>query len=105
MAPPGVVVTGQFLDGAGWPLDGTDRVLSDEALAFVADLQKLLAPLLPRYQGEGKSYLTIALGCTGGKHRSVFLAELIGCWLCRRGWDATTVHRDLARATAAQAPA
>src|SRR3712207_7559627 len=54
-----------------------------------ADLQKLLTPLLPRYQGEGKSYLTIALGCTGGKHPSVFLAELLGCLLRRRGWDAT----------------
>lgn len=65
---------------------------------FVADLQELLAPLLPRYQSEGKSYLTIALGCTGGKHRSVFLAELIADWLCRGGWNATPVHRELSRA-------
>lgn len=66
--------------------------------AFVAGLQSLLGPLLPRYQSEGKSYLTIAFGCTGGKHRSVFLAELFGAWLRQRGWDATTIHRELARA-------
>jgi UPF0042 nucleotide-binding protein len=93
------------------PLTGLDAPVQEHVradpdfAAFVADLQKLLAPLLPRYQGEGKSYLTIAFGCTGGQHRSVYLAELIGCWLRCGGWDATTVHRDLARATAAQAPA
>ena len=53
---------------------------------FVADLQGLLLPLLPRYRTKGKSYLTIAFGCTGGRHRSVFLAELMTrlaarCWL------------------------
>jgi UPF0042 nucleotide-binding protein len=66
--------------------------------SFVANLQALVLPLLPRYQTEGKSYLTIAFGCTGGKHRSVFLAELMGDWLRRCGWDATTIHRELARA-------
>ena len=54
-------------------------------------------PLLPRYRSEGKSYLTIAFGCTGGKHRSVFLAELMARWLLDSGWEATTVHRDLDR--------
>jgi UPF0042 nucleotide-binding protein len=68
---------------------------------FVADLQRLLGPLLPRYQGEGKSYLTIAFGCTGGRHRSVFLAELTTAWLRDTGWEATTVHRDLDRGAAA----
>jgi RNase adapter protein RapZ len=66
--------------------------------SFVAHLQALVLPLLSRYQTEGKSYLTIAFGCTGGKHRSVFLAELMGDWLRRGGWDATTIHRELARA-------
>jgi UPF0042 nucleotide-binding protein len=65
--------------------------------AFLVNLQGLVLPLLPRYQSEGKSYLTIAFGCTGGKHRSVFLAEVMTDWLRRCGWDATTVHRELAR--------
>ena len=64
---------------------------------FVDRLQAFLEPLLPRYLREGKSYLTIAFGCTGGKHRSVYLAELIGAWLRGRGWNTTTLHRDLAR--------
>lgn len=65
--------------------------------SFVADLRALLGPLLPRYRSEGKSYLTIAFGCTGGKHRSVFLAELFAAWLREAGWEATAVHRDLER--------
>ncbi|MFZ1431503.1 MAG: RNase adapter RapZ [Geminicoccaceae bacterium] len=77
------------------------HIRSDPALApFVVDLQALLLPLLPRYQTEGKSYLTIAFGCTGGKHRSVFLAEILTDWLHRLGWAATTVHRELTRAAA-----
>jgi UPF0042 nucleotide-binding protein len=72
---------------------------------FVADLRTLLLPLLPRYRSEGKSYLTIAFGCTGGKHRSVFLAELTARWLQELGWEVTTVHRDLDRAAAAAAEA
>lgn len=64
---------------------------------FVTQLQTFLQPLLPRYQSEGKSYLTLAFGCTGGRHRSVYLTELMGAWLRGRGWDATTLHRDLAR--------
>lgn len=65
---------------------------------FVASLQSLLAPLLPRYRSEGKSYLTIAFGCTGGKHRSVYLTELTCEWLRGRGWNASTLHRELSRA-------
>jgi UPF0042 nucleotide-binding protein len=77
-------------------------ICADPALEpFITDLQRLLAPLLPRYQGEGKSYLTIAFGCTGGRHRSVYLAELVSAWLRETGWEATTVHRDLDRGTAA----
>ena len=74
------------------------HIRADPALTpFVLDLQALLLPLLPRYQTEGKSYLTIAFGCTGGKHRSVYLAELLTDWLRQRGWEATTVHRELGR--------
>jgi UPF0042 nucleotide-binding protein len=88
------------------PLTGLDpavqaHVREDPDFAdFVASLQALVLPLLPRYCSEGKSYLTIAFGCTGGKHRSVFVAELIGDWLRCRGWDATTLHRELARGAA-----
>jgi UPF0042 nucleotide-binding protein len=86
------------------PCTGLDAAVQDHGrgdpdfASFVAHLQALVLPLLPRYQAEGKSYLTIAFGCTGGKHRSVFLAELVGDWLRRCGWDATTIHRELARA-------
>jgi len=73
-------------------------IRADPALEpFVSDLQRLLGPVLPRYQGEGKSYLTIAFGCTGGRHRSVYLAERTAAWLAATGWEATTVHRDLDR--------
>lgn len=77
------------------------HIRSDPAFdPFVADLYRLLTPLLPRYRSEGKSYLTIAFGCTGGKHRSVFLADLVSRWLNESGWEANTVHRDLERGTA-----
>ena len=62
---------------------------------FVSRLQALLEYVLPRYEREGKSYLTIAFGCTGGRHRSVFLAELVGRWLINEGWQVSTAHRDL----------
>ncbi len=78
-----------------------DYVRGDPAFGqFVTDLRALLLPLLPRYRSEGKCYLTIAFGCTGGRHRSVFLAELTARWLQELGWEATTVHRDLDRAAA-----
>jgi UPF0042 nucleotide-binding protein len=51
--------------------------------------------LLPRYLREGKSYLTIAVGCTGGRHRSVMMAASLGAWLRERGWRVRVYHRDL----------
>ena len=79
-----------------------EHIREDPAFGpFVTDLRGLLLPLLPRYRSEGKSYLTIAFGCTGGRHRSVFLAELTARWLQESGWEATTVHRDLDRAASA----
>lgn len=89
------------LTGRGAPVQDYIRHDPDFS-SFVASLQTLLTPLLPRYQSEGKSYLTIAFGCTGGKHRSVFMAELIGAWLRGCGWDATAVHRELARGARAR---
>ena len=56
-----------------------------------------LAPLLPRYEREGKSYLTIAIGCTGGRHRSVYVAERLAAWLGRHGRQCR--HRATATST------
>lgn len=83
---------------SGQDAEVQEHIRSDPAFAtFTADLQSLLLPLLPRYRSEGKSYLTIAFGCSGGRHRSVFMAELMARWLRESGWEATTVHRDLDR--------
>ena len=68
---------------------------------FWARLTALLETTLPRYEREGKSYLTLAFGCTGGKHRSVFLAERLAAWLGEKGWPAGLAHRDVAKARAA----
>lgn len=65
---------------------------------FTSHLKGMLGPLLPRYRAEGKSYLTIAFGCTGGRHRSVFMTEYIGAWLQENGWRAQIRHRDLDKA-------
>jgi UPF0042 nucleotide-binding protein len=62
---------------------------------FLRRIESLLAYLIPHYIREGKSYLTVALGCTGGRHRSVALAEVIGRSLHRRGYATKVVHRDL----------
>ena len=63
---------------------------------FFDNLKNLLDPLLPKYAEEGKSYLTIAFGCTGGKHRSVFVAEKFVHWLEKSDYILSTRHRDLA---------
>lgn len=64
---------------------------------FVKHMTDLLVPLLPRYQQEGKSYLTIAIGCTGGRHRSVFVAEQLSTVLAAHGYVVGIGHRDLDR--------
>jgi RNase adaptor protein for sRNA GlmZ degradation len=64
---------------------------------FFGQMTELLRPLLPRYEGEGKSYLTIAIGCTGGRHRSVFVAERLAQWLMQEGRPVVVAHRDLER--------
>lgn len=83
------------------PLTGRDTVVgafiaADEAFpSFERGLLSLLRELLPRYRREGKSYLTIALGCTGGRHRSVFVAERIARCLQGDGWRVNILHREL----------
>ena len=63
--------------------------------AFIDRLQALVGPLLPRFDAEGKSYLTIAVGCTGGRHRSVAVAETLADWLRKAGRSVTLTHRDV----------
>ncbi len=85
------------------PLTGLDarvaaRVEGDPDFdAFFRHLTDLLQPLLPRYNQEGKSYLTIAVGCTGGRHRSVFVAERLAAWLKELGLKVGLSHRELDR--------
>jgi len=64
---------------------------------FTSRLMNLLLYLLPQYVREGKSYLTIAIGCTGGRHRSVFLTEEVANTLVREGYKAKIAHRDIGR--------
>ncbi|MGH9943480.1 MAG: RNase adapter RapZ [Pyrinomonadaceae bacterium] len=63
----------------------------------------LLDYLLPLYQREGKSYLTVGIGCTGGRHRSVMTANAIARHLRKRGFEATAVHRDVKKTKSARA--
>jgi UPF0042 nucleotide-binding protein len=85
------------------PLSGEDAAVGQAIEAdpafpgFFAALTSLLWPLLPGYEGEGKSYLTIAIGCTGGRHRSVFVAGRLAQWLRERGRSVTLRHRDVGR--------
>ncbi len=85
------------------PLSGRDEAVAayvarDPGFTpFFDHLTHMLAPLLPRYEREGKSYLTIAIGCTGGRHRSVFTAERLAAWLAEQGRPVHLGHRDIAR--------
>ena len=72
----------------------------EETLARFSDL---LNYLLPQYQREGKSYLTVGIGCTGGRHRSVMIANELTSRLRRAGFDAHAVHRDTKEARARKA--
>jgi UPF0042 nucleotide-binding protein len=66
-----------------------------ETAALLARLQTFVGWLLPRYVREGKSYLTIAIGCTGGRHRSVMIANALGAALGEKGRTVRVYHRDL----------
>lgn len=66
---------------------------------FLRRIESLLLYLIPHYIQEGKSYLTVALGCTGGRHRSVALAEIIKRAIKKKGYSAKVVHRDLDKNT------
>ncbi len=64
---------------------------------FVARVTELMLYLLPHYVEEGKSYLTVAFGCTGGQHRSVMMVEEIASRLKRAGYQVKALHRDTPR--------
>ena len=86
------------------PMTGLDApvgafIVEDGGYAsFFERLTDLLSVLLPRYLQEGKSYLSIAVGCTGGKHRSVYTAEALHKWLHDAGYATSIGHRDLEQA-------
>lgn len=103
-----LVIDCRFLPNPHWveglrPLTGRDAPVrdyvlgQDSASAFLARLEDLLALLLPAYVAEGKAYLTIAFGCTGGRHRSVAIAEQVAAWLWDQGYAPRVVHRDVER--------
>ena len=78
-------------DGQQWGFVATDP----DYKPFIDRLEGMIGPLLPRFDAEGKSYLTIAVGCTGGRHRSVAVAERLADWLRSAGRSVTLSHRDV----------
>ena len=103
-----IVLDVRFLPNPHWveglrELTGTDQQVKDYVLErevtqdFLARARDLFAVLLPGYQEEGRHYLTIAIGCTGGKHRSVVLAQEIGAFIVDKGFSAKVIHRDVQR--------
>jgi UPF0042 nucleotide-binding protein len=85
--------------GTGLDPDVAHYVAGDPAYdAALAQIEALLLLLLPRYRAEGKSYVTVAIGCTGGRHRSVHVAERVARRLHDAGFSPTVLHRDLGAA-------
>jgi UPF0042 nucleotide-binding protein len=85
--------------GTGLDADVSAYVAGDPAYeASVGQIESLLLLLLPRYRAEGKSYVTVAFGCTGGRHRSVHVTERVASRLRDAGFSPTVTHRDLAAA-------
>lgn len=79
--------------------DGVQKFLDEEAdfSETVDRLESLLLFLLPRYRAENRRYLTLAVGCTGGRHRSVATAERVSKRLATQGWNTRVSHRDIER--------
>lgn len=103
-----IVMDVRFLPNPHWdegmrPLTGLDepvrRFVLEQAAAerFLVHLVDLLSSVLPEFAQEGKSYLTVAVGCTGGRHRSVAVAEEVAARLRRSGQPVRTGHRDVGR--------
>jgi RNase adapter protein RapZ len=98
----------RFLPNPHWvpelrPFPGTDEAVRDYVRGserygpYLDRLKALLEVSLPGYVAEGKSYLTIAVGCTGGHHRSIVVAEELAQWIRARGLPTVLVHRDVER--------
>jgi len=103
-----VVLDVRFLPNPHWverlrPLPGTDPRVRSYVTGqhtyneFMRRLKALLDAVVPGYVSEGKSYLTIAIGCTGGKHRSVVVADELAAYFRKRGHNVSVDHRDLTR--------
>ena len=103
-----MVLDVRFLPNPHWdeslrPMSGLDRPVLDFVLGepdaenFVVKLVELLAMIVPLYANEGKSYLTIAVGCTGGRHRSVAIATEIAERMRASGQPVRVGHRDIGR--------
>ena len=103
-----LVIDCRFLPNPHWveeprPLTGRDEPVRDYVLGqpltgrFLEQVESLLALLLPAYVAEGKSYLTIAFGCTGGRHRSVAIAEAVAAALREKGFELRVSHWDVER--------
>ena len=85
------------------PLTGEDQEVKDYVLSlpvtaeFLAKFTSLIEFLIPLYMNEGKSMLTIAVGCTGGRHRSVAITNRLAELLSAKDYQATVRHRDIQR--------
>jgi len=85
------------------PLSGNDQAVvkfiesKDVTKEFLKRLESLVVFLLPQYVKEGKSQLMIGVGCTGGRHRSVYMANILGVWIQNQGYGVQIMHRDLLR--------
>jgi len=101
-----MVIDCRFLANPHWvdelrPLTGRDEavvayVMGQASTApFLERLERLLGLVMPQFVLEGKSYLSIAFGCTGGRHRSVVIAEQVAAMLRRFGYEPTVEHRDI----------
>lgn len=103
-----VVLDCRFLPNPHWveelrPLTGLDTSVRDyvlgqpDATEFLEHLDAMLTTILPAYAREGRTYLSIAMGCTGGRHRSVAMAEAMGELLRQHGYEPKVTHRDVDR--------
>ena len=108
--PPGsdMAFDCRFLRNPHWqpdlrPLTGLDAAVADHIAkdprfeTFFLQAEEMLGFLLPAFKAEGKSHLTVSIGCTGGRHRSVSVTERLAAALANKGWQVSKRHRELER--------